>query len=376
MNEIYLDNNATTPLDPEVFEEMTPYLAGFHGNPSSQHALGRRARRAIDGARERIAAVLHADPSEIVFTSGATEANNQAVAAIAGRPEGHVLLNPADHPSTLEPTRDLARKGMRVEELSLDGEGFVDRFAEQVRDETRLVVCQLANGESGTVQEIAKLVASMPRGCRFHCDAVQAIGRLPVDFRELGVTTLSLSGHKLHGPVGIGALLVRRDTSCTALLRGGHQQQGLRPGTESVANIVGLGKAIELACRRMPTEIASIAALRDRFEAALLKHLEGTVVNGTTERRLANTSNLSFPGTTAEKLLMALDLAGVCCSAGTACASGSLEPSPVLVAMGLEGDRLNGAVRFSLSRLTTSEEVDLAVDRIARVVERLRGRND
>lgn len=366
-----LDANATSGLDPEVLAEMQPYLSGFAGNPSSRHAIGQRARRAIDEAARRIAQALGADVEQILFVSGATEANNLAIAGAALTSGDHLLVSPSEHPSALEPAKAWSKQGVVVEELSLDPDGQIVDLPEKLRPETKLVVAQLANSETGAIQPIAALAKALPAGCRFHCDAVQAIGRVPVNFRELGVTSLSLSGHKIHGPPGVGALIQAKGFAPRPLFRGGHQQRDLRPGTEPVPLIVGLGKAVELAVRRQADGAANLASLRDRLENQLAALVPNIVFNRPKDR-LPNTTNVSFLGAKAEAVVIALDMDGICCSAGTACASGSLEPSAALRAMGIEGERLTSAIRCCLPREVTAVQIDEAARRIAAGVERVR----
>lgn len=374
MTTIYLDNSATTPLDPRVLEAMRPYLERLVGNPSSSHSAGRGARRAVDDAARRIAACLHGPATKVYFTSGATEANNLAIhSAVAGLTAGHVLVSPAEHPSCLEPVRRLARRGFTIEELALDTSGAVAGLPDRLRDDTRLVVVQLANSETGRLQDVRRLAESCPKTCWFHCDAAQAVGKVPVEFAQFGVTSLAVSGHKIHGPAGVGALLVRKDAVAAPLFFGGHQQDGARPGTEPVALIAGFATAVEIACQSLESAAGHLCMLRDRLEEKLLAELADVVRNGPETERLPNVSNLSFLGCQAEALLIALDLAGVCCSAGPACASGSAEPSVVLRAMGLEKPRLASALRFSVGRFNTAEEIDQAARRIAATVHRLRG---
>jgi cysteine desulfurase len=369
---IYLDNNAGAPLDPLVAESMSTYLGGFVGNPSSDHVFGRRARRAVSEARQQIADLLEANDAEIIFTSGATEANNLAIASAASAGAGRILASPVEHPSCLEPIHALARRGFHVDWLTVDGDGRVVDFESQIERNACLVAVQLANSETGTVQDVAQLARQCPPGCWFHCDAAQAVGKIRVSFVELGVTSMTISGHKLHGPSGIGALLIRRGATCRPLLLGGHQQGGVRAGTEPVAAIVGLARAVELACRNLDRSAGQIRWLRDRFESRLLSQVDRVICNGSMAHRLPNTSNVSFLGASAEAMLIALDLTGVCCSAGTACSSGSIEPSGVLAAMGVGGDRLTSALRFSLSRFNTQAEIDDAVERIVDAVVRVR----
>jgi cysteine desulfurase len=380
MELIYLDNNATTPLLPAVDEAMRPFAADIYGNPASAHRAGRRARQALEDAREKVAALLDADADEVVFTSGATEANNTALLGLAGDSPGHVLSSPVEHPSVDGPLQRLARLGHAVERLPVDSTGVVSAqaLAGQLQPETRLVTIQLANHETGVVQPVRELVELIGRSAHapgspvFHCDAVQAVGKLPVRFHQLGLTTLSLSAHKFHGPKGVGALLVRQGTRPRPLVDGGHQQQGRRPGTEPVALVVGLATALELAHAEMSARRERVCRLR----ALLLEHLRAAAapvwVNGVEQGGIPHTLNLSFPGCRADALLMNLDLAGVACSTGSACSSGSLLPSPVLQAMGVAPERLYSAMRFSLSPLLTEAEVADAARRIVMVVRRLR----
>ncbi len=373
MDVLYLDNNATTPLLPAVAEAMRPFADEAFGNPASGHGAGRRARQALEDAREQAAALLGARPDEVVFTSGATEANNLAVFGLAGDAPGHVVASPVEHPSVAEPLRRLREIGFAVDSLPVDPAGVVrpDALSCLMRPETRLVTVMLANNETGAVQPVRALVETA-KGIAFHCDAAQAVGRLPVRFDELGVTTLSLSAHKFHGPRGAGALLVRRGARLRPLFYGGHQQRGLRPGTEPVALAVGLAAALELADKEGETRRAHVEELRHRFLGALQARAVPVVLNGPEEDGVPHTINVSFPGCRAEALLMNLDLAGVACSTGSACSSGSLLPSPVLRAMGVPDDVLHSAMRFSLSFLLTEGEIDEAARRVVAAVARLR----
>lgn len=372
MDSIYLDHNASTPLCPAVFDAMRPYLSGFAGNPSSAHRNGRRARQALEDARDRVAHLLDAYPDEVLFTSGATEANNLAVFGLVGDPPGHLLASPLEHPSVQEPLRHLVTRGFEVEYLPVDPKGSIeiDGFTDRLRPDTRLLACMLVNHETGAVQPVA-LARERVTGvrCFVHCDAVQAVGKIPVRFHELGVTSLSLSAHKFHGPMGIGALLLRRETKLRPLLHGGHQQRGLRPGTEPVALAVGLAVALDHACREQAQRLEHVAHLRQRLLSHLREHAAPVVVNG---EGLPYTLNLSFPGVVADMLLIALDLAGVACSTGSACSSGSLLPSPVLQAMAVSEERLRSAMRFSFSWQITLEEINQAAERISCTVNRLR----
>ena len=374
---IYLDNNATTPVLPAVWEAMRPFLADVYGNPASAHQAGRRARQALEDAREQIAALLDAHPDEVLFTSGATEANNLALFGLAGDPPGHLVASPVEHPCVTEPLRQLGQRGFTLDWLPVDATGVVRAEAISVvaQADARLVSVMLANHETGAVQpvaELAALLAGQGTGAAlFHCDAVQAVGKLPVSFRGLGVATLSLSAHKFHGPKGIGALLCRRGVRLRPLFQGGHQQQGRRPGTEPVALVVGMATALALALAEREDRERHVRELRRRFLEGLAALAEPVVLNGP-EDGLPHTLNLSFPGLRADALLMSLDLEGVACSTGSACSSGSLQPSAVLRAMGVPEERLHSALRFSLSHLLGVEEIEEAARRVGRVVRRLR----
>jgi cysteine desulfurase len=374
MTEIYLDNNATTPLLPAVWEAMRPHLIDTFGNPASAHWAGRRARRALEDAREQAAALLGAYPDEVIFTSGATEANNLALFGLAGQPPGHLITSPVEHPSVAEPMQQLARRGFEVERLSVDGLGIVrpESLDGLVRAETRLVSVMLANNETGAIQPVQKMAAALEGRAAFHCDAAQAVGRVPVHFHNPGVTTLALSAHKFHGPKGVGALLVRRQVKLAPQLWGGHQQQGRRPGTEAVALAVGMTAALKLASDSYEERRARVLRLRRLFLERLHALADPVFLNGPADGGIPHALNLSFPGCRADSLLMNLDLAGVACSTGSACSSGSLLPSPVLQAMGVPQETLQSAMRFSLSHLLSEEEIDEAARRVAAVVNRLR----
>ncbi|HZV05750.1 MAG TPA: cysteine desulfurase family protein [Gemmataceae bacterium] len=381
MDCIYLDNNATTPMLPVVWESMRPYLTEEFGNPASAHTAGRRARRALEDARESIAAHLGAESDEVIFTSGATEANNLALFGLCGDPPAHLIASPIEHPAVAEPLRQLAKEGFILDLLPVDSQGRVHAasLANRLRPETRLVAVMLVNHEVGTLQPIRSVTESLRdwAGSRggiaphFHCDATQAAGKIPVHFHELGVDTLALSAHKFHGPKGIGALLLRRGVKLRPRTWGGHQQHGRRPGTEPVALAVGFARALDCACREMKERLAHVCRLRERFLAQLRANAAPVVLNGPDDG-VPHTINLSFPGLKADLLLMNLDLAGVACSTGSACSSGSLLPSPVLQAMGATEDVLRSAMRFSLSPLLTLQDIDEAARRIATVVSRLR----
>jgi cysteine desulfurase len=367
---IDLDQNATMPLRPEALRAMLPWLSGPVGNPASAHGTGRQARRALEDARDLLASLLGAFPEEVVFTSGATEANNLALFGLAGDAPGVIHASPIEHPGVIEPLRQLAGLGFTIEWLSVNAEGIVRDRSMSELSAARLVTVMLANHETGAIQPIAELAASRPSAV-FHCDAAQAVGKIPVDFRALGVTSLSASGHKFGGPVGVGVLLLKRGTKLRPMMFGGHQQQGRRPGTESVVLAVGFAAALEAAVRELPAATAQLTALRQRFLARLAEAAPVTL-NGPTNGGLPQVLNLSFPGCRADALLMALDLAGVACSTGSACSSGSLLPSPVLKAMGVPEERLHSAMRFSFGSDISEAEIDAAAGQIVTVVARLR----
>ncbi len=374
MPAIDLDQNATTPLDPLALDAMRPFWLGG-GNPESRHSLGRAARRGLDRAREAVAAILGAHPDEVVFTSGGTEANNLALFGLAGAGPGHIVVSPIEHPAVAGPVARPEECGWGVTRPEVDADGLVnpDTFIDAIRPETRLVALMLANNETGAIQPVAEVArrSVVP----VHTDAVQAVGRIPVDFHALGVATLAASAHKFHGPAGVGVLLVRRDVILPPVLFGGNQQRGRRPGTPPVALIVGLATALERWHAESEIRMRRWRSLRDRLEAGLVAALgadrairNGPVAEGS---RLPQTLNLGFPGLDGDALLIGLDLAGVSASLGSACASGATEPSPTLVAMRVPDDRLRSSVRFSLGAFTTEAEVDEAIGRVAAVVSRL-----
>jgi len=368
---IYLDHAATTPMLPEAWEAMRPFATENFGNPASAHGAGRKARRALEDARERIALCLDASAEEVVFTSGATEANNLAIFGLAGSPPGHILSSPIEHPCVVEPLKQLAARGFTVEFLNANlspqpplrnGEG-----------EPRLVVAMLVNHETGAITEYSVLSTQYSV---LHCDAAQAVGKIPVSFRKLGATTLSLSAHKFGGPKGIGALLVKKGTHLIPQLFGGHQQQGRRPGTEPVALAVGMATALEIATRHYPPShlgkgTEGLGERRDAFIERLRTLCPPLVVNSPADAS-PYILNVSFPGCRADVLLMKLDLAGIACSTGSACSSGSLLPSPVLQAMGVPEELLRSAMRFSFAASTTEAELEEAATRIAACVKQLR----
>jgi cysteine desulfurase len=359
---LYLDHAATTPTRPEVWEAMRPYVAEHFGNPASAHAAGRKARQALEDARERVAACLAASPDEVIFTSGATEANNLAIFGRAGSKTGHILASPVEHPCVTEPLKQLAARGFEVESVP------VEAFPERRRSDTRLAVAMLVNHETGALQPISVLSTQY---AVIHTDAAQAVGKFPVSFRELNVTSLSLSAHKFGGPKGMGALLLRHGTELSPQLFGGHQQQGRRPGTEPVGLAVGLATALEIATANLGDALKAMRRNRDRFLDHMRTSCPPIVVNSLPDGS-PYIVNVSFPGCRADLLLMKLDLTGVACSTGSACSSGSLLPSPVLRAMGVPDDVLRSAVRFSFGWPTTAAELDEAAERISGCVNGLR----
>ncbi len=375
MNRIYLDNNATTRPFPEVVDVMSRHFRDSYGNPGSRHAEGRAARKPLEQARESLAAMLDADPKEVIFTSGGTEATNLAIfGSTAGEP-GTIVLTAGEHPATTESCQVLETRGWKRQTLNVDSDGLLlaDHYEVLPWDDIRLVTVILAHNETGVIQNLQPLAER----CRkhdvwFHVDAVQAVGKIPVRFHELGATSLALGAHKFHGPRGIGALLLRNDARLLPYLFGGHQEAGRRPGTEPVALAVGMVKALEIWHADRESRMATVRDLRDRLQAGLEAACGPTVINGSREQRLPNTLNIAFPGAAGEALLVNLDLEGIACSLGSTCASGSAEPAPSLVAMGRPEEVYSSSVRFSVSLENTPEEMDEAVGRISRVVKRLR----
>jgi cysteine desulfurase len=377
---VYFDYNATTPLAPEVTDAVLRVMRDVFGNASSIHHFGQQAKATLDEARSAVAALIHADPSEIVFTSGGTEADNLAIrgAAEAIEPTGrrHLIASGIEHEAVLNTLRALARRGWRTTLLPADASGLVspDRLREVIDADTALVSVMHANNEVGTIQPVAALAAiAHEHGSLMHTDAVQSAGKIPVDARALGVDLLSLSAHKFNGPKGAGALWIKRGTRMQPTVTGGKHERNRRAGTENVAGIAGLGVAAALAAGKMAGDGLRVAALRDRLEAGILRDVPGTQVNGARESRVPNTTNISFERVEAESLLIALDLEGIAVSTGSACSSGTLEPSHVLKAMGLPPHRTQNSLRFSLGLYSTEDEVDRVVEVLPRLVEKLRG---
>jgi cysteine desulfurase len=377
---VYFDYNATTPLAPEAAEAVAAATRDLFGNASSVHHFGQQAKAALDEARSAIASLIHADPSEIVFTGGGTEADNFAIrgAAEALEPTGrkHLIASAIEHEAVLNTLKALGRRGWRTTLLPVDQSGVVspDRLRELITDDTALVSVMHANNEIGTIQPIAALAAiAHEHGALMHTDAVQSAGKLAVDVHVLGVDLLSLSAHKFNGPKGAGALWIKRGTRMLPILTGGKHERNRRAGTENVPAIVGMGVAARQAAAKIQNEAARVAALRDRLEEGILRGVPGTAVNGARASRVPNTTNISFERVEAESLLIALDLEGVAVSTGSACSSGTLEPSHVLRAMGFPSHRTQNSLRFSLGIFSTQEEVDRVVDLLPRLVEKLRG---
>ena len=378
MRRIYLDHNATTPVDPAVLEAILPFFAQEYGNASSIHGFGQKCRAAVEEARDEVAGLLNARASEIVFTSGGTESNNQAIFGLvnaANAARKHVVTTTIEHSAVLNPCEELQRRGVEVTYVAASREGRVspEAIRQAIRPDTVLISVMMANNEIGTIEPVEEIAAiAAEKEIAFHVDAVQAAGKIPVDVKSIGAPLLAISGHKLYAPKGVGALYVRDGTRLDALLFGGLHGRDGRPGTENVPGIVGLGKAAEIARRALAEESPRIAALRDRLERGLLASVPLVRVNGCCAPRTPNTSNLIFPHIEAEALVIALDLQGIACSAGAACSSGTIEPSHVLTAIGLGRDDARASVRFSLGRCTTGDEIDFVLDVIPRTVQRLR----
>jgi cysteine desulfurase len=382
---VYLDNAATTRLDPEVLEAMLPYLREEYGNASSVHSFGQRARAAVEEARVRVAELIGADPSEIIFTSGGTESDNLAIKGIAeahGHVGRHLITSQIEHPAVLESCRALERRGFDVTYLPVSSEGLVrvEDVRDALRPDTILVSIMLANNEIGTIQpirEIADLLARVRADRRqpypyLHTDAVQAVGKIPVRVTELGVDLLTFSAHKIHGPKGVGALYLRRGVRIVRQMDGGHHERDRRSGTENVPAIVGFGRAAELTQRQLEERIRHMRALRDRLEQGIEERIPFVHLNGHRHRRVPNICNVSFQFVEGEALLIRLDLRGIAVSTGAACSSGSLEPSHVLLALGRPRDLVQGSLRFSLSKDTTPEEIEYVLRVLPEEVERLR----
>jgi cysteine desulfurase len=377
MKTIYLDNNATTQLAPEVLEAMLPYFSDLYGNPSSMHSFGGQVARQVREAREQAAALIGATPDEIIFTSCGTESDNAAIrAALAAHPDRrHIVTSRVEHPAIKSLCAHLSRQGYRVTELPVDKDGLLDmnHYERSLSPDTAVVSLMWANNESGVLFPVEKAAElAHKRGILFHTDAVQAVGKIPISMKGNVIDMLSISGHKLHAPKGIGILYVRRGTKFSPFLIGGHQEKERRGGTENTPSIIGLGKACELAGLNMEAENTRVKQLRDKLEEKLLELIPNSRVNGSRSYRLPNTSNMSFEFVEGEGILLLMNEYGICASSGSACTSGSLQPSHVLRAMGVPFTMAHGSIRFSLSIYTTEEEINFVIEKMPSIIERLR----
>ena len=377
MNTIYMDNNATTRVAPEVLEAMLPYFSDYYGNPSSMHAFGGNVEKKIKEARANVAALLGADPEEIVFTSCGTESDSTAIrAALESFPDRrHVITSRVEHPAVKNLGEYLSKNGYRATFVPVDGKGRLDLdyLYDHLTEDTAIISLMWANNETGVifpVEEVAKVAAE--REILFHTDAVQTVGKIPINLKQNHIDMLSLSGHKLHGPKGIGALYIRKGTRFSPFLIGGHQEGGRRGGTENVSSIIGLGRASQFVQEHMDDENTRVKQLRDKLESELIQRIPKSFVNGDTENRLPNTSSIAFEYVEGESILLMMDGLGICASSGSACTSGSLEPSHVLRAMGVPFTAAHGTIRFSLSIYNTEEEVDFVIEKLPGIIERLR----
>jgi cysteine desulfurase len=377
MKPVYLDNNATTQVAPEVLEEMLPYFTQFYGNPSSMHTFGGNVAKKIKEARAKLAELLGAQPEEIVFTSCGTESDSTAIwAALRANPgKRHIITSNVEHSAIKNLSEYLARHGYRVTFVPVDRLGRLDLeyLYDHLDDETAIVSLMWANNETGVIFPVEEVAArARKRGAIFHTDAVQTVGKVPINMAANTIDMLALSGHKLHAPKGVGALYIRRGTKFAPFLLGGHQEHGRRGGTENVAGVVGLGKAAELAAVRMTDENTRVKVLRDKLENTLLQRIPNSMVNGDRENRLPNTSSLAFEFVEGESILLMLDEFNICASSGSACTSGSLEPSHVLRAMDVPFTAAHGSIRFSLSIYNTEAEIDLVIEKLPPIIDRLR----
>jgi cysteine desulfurase len=377
MKEIYLDNNATTKVDEAVFEEMRPYFCELYGNPSSMHYFGGQVQNKVTEARQRVADLLGASVDEIIFTACGTESDNTAIhSALEILPDRrHIITSRVEHPAVLTQCRNLAAKGYRVTEIGVDGAGRLnmEEYRQAIDDDTAIVSLMWANNETGVLFPVEEAAAiAKANGAQFHTDAVQAVGKIPIDMAVSKVDMLSLSGHKLHAPKGIGALYVRKGTPFRPLLVGGHQEKSRRAGTENAAAIIALGMACQLAAEYMDIENTTVKAKRDCLEKELMASIPHARINGDGAERLPNTTSIAFEFVEGEAILLLLSELGICASSGSACTSGSLEPSHVLRAMGVPFTCAHGSIRFSLSRYTTDAEIDLVIKELPPIITRLR----
>ena len=378
MDNIYLDNSATTKLDEEVLKEMLPYLTENYGNPSSIYKIGRESRKAVEEAREKVANVLNCAPTEIYFTSGGSESDNTAIKGIAKNYKykgNHIITSKIEHPAVLETCKQLEKEGFEVSYIGVDENGIInlEELKQAIKPTTTLISIMFANNEIGTIQPIKEIgEIAKENGIYFHTDAVQAIGNIKIDVQELNIDSLSLSAHKFYGPKGIGALYVRKGVLFERLINGGHQEQSKRAGTENVSGIVGLGKAIELAYQSLEEKNSRIKELRDYYVEQVKEKIPYIKINGDMEKRLPGNSNISFRFIEGEGLLLNLDLKGIAASSGSACTSGSLDPSHVLLAIGLPHEIAHGSLRISIGKNNTKEEIDYLVTNLVEIVGRLR----
>jgi cysteine desulfurase len=376
MNRIYLDHNATTGVDPAALDAMLPFFSGDYGNASSIHTFGQRARAAVETAREQVAALLNARPQEIIFTSGGTESDNHAIFGVIAAEKAsakHLITTPIEHEAVLNACQAIEKQGVAVTYLPVNREGLIDLedLRKAIRPETVLITIMHANNELGVVQPLAE-IGRIAEDVYFHTDAVQSVGKIPVEVKAFKLDLLSLSGHKLYAPKGIGALYIRSGARLRQFLYGGHHQRGFRPGTENVPGIVGLGKAAELARLSLAEDASRVGALRDKLERGLLTRVPDSRANSAHAPRTPNTTNITFPGIEGEALVIALDLKGLACSTGAACSSGAIEPSHVLMAIGLSASDARATIRFSLGRRTTEAEIEAALEIVPAAVAQLR----
>ncbi len=375
---IYLDYNATTPLDKRVLKKMMPYLEEIYSNPSSVYRFAQSSKRAVEDARALVATLLSADPQEIIFTSGGTESNNTAIKGLAFMHQDkgkHIVTSRIEHHAVIHPCEFLEKLGFEVSYLDVDKYGVIDlnQFKQSLRSDTLLVSVMYANNEVGTLQPVKEIAdICRERGIYFHSDAVQAVGKIKVDVKDLSLDLLSLSSHKLYGPKGVGALYVRKGVKFHPLLHGGGHEQGLRSSTENVAGVVGLGEAAKIAREEMAEEEREIRLLRDTLEKGIVERIPEVKVNGYPQNKLYNTLNICIKHIEGESILINLDFEGICASSGSACTSGSLEPSHVLLAMGIPHEIAHGSLRLSLGKYTTSKDIDKVLEVLPPIVERLR----
>lgn len=376
MKLVYVDNNATTRVDDRVLEEMLPYFKDYYGNPSSIHTFGRQVAGKIETAREKVADILGADTSEIIFTSCGTESNNHAMhSSLEANPEKrHVIITKVEHPAVLNLCRHFGKLGFEVTELGVNNDGMLDQdeLRDSIRDDTAIVSIMYANNETGIifpVEDIGKIVKE--KSVLFHCDAVQAIGKIPINMKNSNIDLLSLSGHKLHAPKGVGVLYIRKGVRLNPLIIGGHQERNRRSGTENVPYIIGLGRACELAKELIEEEQSRVKGLRDKLEKGIKEKISNVKINGENSNRLPNTSNTSFEYVEGEAVLVLLDMVGIAASSGSACTTGSTEPSHVLQAMGAPPTQSRGAIRFSLSRYSTDDDVTYILEKLPPIIKRL-----